>query len=184
MAKGITQLSKKQIIFATGLTTFFFGFFAGALLNWYLIAVNDPLVTQFRSTLNYTSAIIGDGIVLPITNMIMVAFLLNHRKYLNKYTKYGGFAGGVIITAYFHITQAVQGIVNWAMPTPWHWNVLGFWHFFYMLAVSTLISGFYIAVFQYIKREGRVPKSAFLASFGIVIFLILLRLDYFTIKLF
>ncbi len=75
---------KKKIILGTGLATFFFGFGAGALYNLYLIQVNDPLVTQFRASLSYKSAIFGDGILLPIINMVMVSFLLKHQQLLQK----------------------------------------------------------------------------------------------------
>jgi len=177
-------MTTKKIIILTGLATFFFGFGAGALLNWYLIQVKDPLVEQFRSTLSYSSAIIGDGLILPITDMLMVAFLLNHRRYLTIKIRLAGFLGGIIITAYFHITQALLGIVNWAMPSPWHWNALGLWHFFYMLAVTTLISTYYLVMLMTIQKEKKIPKSVFLVSLGILVFLALLKLDYINIKLF
>lgn len=178
------SFTNKQIIILTGLATFFFGFGAGAILNWYLILTNNPFVREFRSTLSYSSAILGDGLILPITNMIMAAFLLKERKYLTKQVRGWGLVGGGIITAYFHITQALEGIVNWAMPSPWHWNLLGVWHFFYMLAVTTLISTFYLTCFLVIKTEKKIPRAFFVVSLGILAFLILLRLDYINIKLF
>jgi hypothetical protein len=155
----------------TGLATFFFGFGAGALLNWYFIATNNPFVQQFRSTLTYSSAIIGDG-------------LLRRKRYLAKRIRVFGVLGGLIITAYFHITQALEGIVNWAMPSPWHWNALGVWHFFYMLSVTTLISTFYITSFVVMRAEKRIPRVVFLVSVGIFIFLVLLRVDYINVKIF
>jgi len=178
-----SQIYRKAVIL-TGLATFFFGFGAGALLNWYLIIIHDPLVLEFRSTLNYSSAIIGDGLILPITNMLMVAFLLRRKKYFNEKLGVFGLLGGLVITAYFHITQAMLGIVNWTMPTPWHWNILGVWHFFYMLSVTTLITTFYLVLFKVIRKEKRIPKSGLLVSLGILFFLVLLKFDYINIKLF
>src|SRR4051812_2844382 len=128
MIKWWRLRSAEQLILLSGLATFFFGFGAGALYNLYLIKINDPLVTQFRSSLTYKSAIFGDGILLPIINMVMVSFLLKHKVLLTRKVKNLGFFGGALITAYFHITQALEGIVNWAMPSPWHWNLLGLWH--------------------------------------------------------
>jgi hypothetical protein len=182
--KKLSKLTYTQIIILTGLATFFFGFGAGALLNWYFIATNNPFVQQFRSTLTYSSAIIGDGLLLPITNMLMVAFLLRRKRYLAKRIRVFGVLGGLIITAYFHITQALEGIVNWAMPSPWHWNALGVWHFFYMLSVTTLISTFYITSFVVMRAEKRIPRVVFLVSVGIFIFLVLLRVDYINVKIF
>jgi hypothetical protein len=121
---------------------------------------------------------------LPITNMLMVAFLLRRKRYLAKRIRVFGVLGGLIITAYFHITQALEGIVNWAMPSPWHWNALGVWHFFYMLSVTTLISTFYITSFVVMRAEKRIPRVVFLVSVGIFIFLVLLRVDYINVKIF
>ena len=32
----------------------------------------------------------------------------------------------------FHIAQGRGGLVNWTMPKPWRWNLLGYYHFIYM----------------------------------------------------
>ena len=44
------------------LTTAFFGFLIQALGNVYLRWRMDPIVTEYRATLSYTSAVLGDGI--------------------------------------------------------------------------------------------------------------------------
>lgn len=177
-------MSPKKIILLTGLATFIFGFAAGALLNLYLLTINHPLVTQFRASLNYKSAVLGDGVLLPILNMQMVAFLIRYKNYLTKRLFSLGIWGGIIITAYFHLKQAIDGVVNWAMPTPWHWNILGFWHFFYMLAVTTLISIFYLVAFLVASKDRKQIKELALVSLGLLLFLFILRLDYIAIKLF
>ncbi len=175
---------KDKLIAFTGLATFFFGFGAGAVYNWYLIQIHDPLVTQFRASLSYKSAIFGDGILLPIVNMVMVSFLLTHQQLLTKRVKQLGLLGGLLITAYFHITQALDGIVNWAMPSPWHWNLLGVWHALYMFAVSSLISTFLVVSVLVIYKERKLPWQFILALLGVLLFLIILRLDYIEIKFF
>ncbi len=177
-------MSFKKIIALTGLATFFFGFGAGATYNYYLIQINDPLVQQFRASLSYKSAIFGDGILLPIINMVMVSFLLKYKLLLTGKVRGFGVFGGALITAYFHITQALDGIVNWAMPTPWHWNLLGIWHASYMFAVSTLISIFLAVSILVIYQEKKVPWQFIIVALGVFLFLIILRLDYIDIKLF
>lgn len=176
-------MKKNHAIAATGLATFFFGFGAGAILNLYLIAVNSPLVAQLRSSLSYISSIYGDGILLPILNMIMVAFLYKSKQFVHRPTLIAGLTGGLLITAYFHITQALNGIVNWTMPTPWHWNFLGLWHALYMLSVTSLIVLFYVISLQAVRKYKKVPKEVYIVSFGIIIFLMLLRFDYADINL-
>lgn len=176
--------SNRKIIIATGLATFFFGFGAGAAYNYYLIQIHDPLVEQFRASLSYNSAIYGDGILLPIVNMVMVAFLLRKKQFFSKNVKIFSLIGGAIITAYFHITQALEGIVNWAMPTPWHWNLLGLWHAIYMFSVSTLISTFLAVSILVMRKDKKIHWEFIFVLIGVLLFLIILRFDYITIKIF
>lgn len=173
----------RYIIAGAGLATLFFGFLAAAILNIYLLSIHSPLVTQFRASLTYKSAIFGDGILLPIVNMIVVAFLLKKASLIRKKTLQKAFFLGFIITAYFHVAQAVGNIVNWAMPSPWHWNVLGAWHAGYMFSVASLLSLFYLVVIKTMRKEKRVPKELALVTFGMIIFFVLLRLDYIAVNL-
>ncbi len=175
--------NKKLVIAGVGGATFFFGFFAGAMLNLYLVSIHSPLVTQLRASLSFKSAIYGDGIILPVVNMICASFLLNQRKYItNKIINWSLVLGG-LITAYFHVSQAMRGLVNWTMPTPWHWNFLGVWHAVYMFSVCTLLSLFLIVTIKTIRREKSVPWEFWMVLFGVVIFLVLLRLDYSAVSL-
>lgn len=168
----------KIIVYSVGAATVFFGFLAGAIVNYYLLSINSPLVTTFRASLTYISAIIGDGIILPIVNMIIASFLLVNKKQVTKNIFHMALVFGLGITLYFHITQAMTGLVNWTMPTPWHWNILGVWHAGYMFSVSSLISCFYLVVIKMTKQKMSVVKEVILVTVGIALFLVLLRLDY------
>ncbi len=179
----IRKCLQDYVIAWVGFATFFFGFAAGALLNIYLLWVGSPLVLQLRASLDYKSAIFGDGIILPFVNMIVMAFFLKNWSMLTKRIVYAGLFLGLCITAYFHVAQAMGGIVNWAMPTPWHWNFLGVWHAAYMFSVASFLSLFYLVIIKIVKKQKRVPTEAFVVTLGIVIFFVLLRLDYMTINL-
>jgi len=174
---------KNKIILTVGFATFFFGFGAGAILNLYLLAINSPLVLQFRSSLMFVSSILGDGIILPVVNMLIVSSLIKNKKFISRLIVALSLFCGLIITLYFHITQAIQGLVNWTMPKPWEWNFLGGWHALYMFAVTSLISLFYIVLTLNIAKHKRITNEVFLVTLGIVLFLILLRLDYIDVKL-
>jgi len=76
--------------------------------------------------------------------MVVISALATHRGLVGNGPVIVALVLGVAITAYFHIVQAVRGIVNWAMPEPWRWNYLGAWHAAYMFAVCTLLSLFYV----------------------------------------
>lgn len=173
---------KKRIIFLTGFLTFFFGFGAPAILNLYLLLNNSPLVLNFRPSLNYISAILGDGIILPGVNMVVVSSLFKNQEFLNRLTIRLGLFFGLVVTAFFHILQASSGLVNWAMPSPWQWNFLGLWHAVYMFSVASLLCLFYIILIISFKKNIHI-KEAIFVSFGIVLFLILLRLDYITFNI-
>jgi len=161
-----------------GAATFFFGFGAPAILNLYLLTINSPLILQFRSSLMFVSSIIGDGIILPIVNMLIVSSFFKNSILINRVTVILALLFGLSITLYFHIAQALQGLVNWTMPKPWEWNFLGVWHALYMFIVSSLISLFYIVLMLIIAKYKRLTKEAVLVTLGIVLFLILLKLDY------
>ena len=181
----IQKLFKKQknIVWLTGFATFFFGFGAPAVLNLILFAIKSPLVLNFRSSLNFASSILGDGVILPIVNMLIARFILNNLKLVNRVNVFAGVIFGLIITLYFYITQAVQGLVNWSMPKPWQWNFLGVWHFFYMLSVASLISFYFLLLIKRIRKDKLIPRDAFLIIGGIILFLILLKLDYANVRL-
>lgn len=180
----ITEVdNREEIVALVGFATFFFGFAAGAILNLYLLAISHPLVEQFRSALSYKSAIFGDGILLPVINMVATAFILRNREFVGKKILRLALFLGITVTAYFHVTQAIGGIVNWAMPTPWHWNILGIWHAIYMFSVASLLSLLYLISIKVMKEEKEVPMEVMVVTFGIVFFFVLLRLDYISIDL-
>lgn len=172
---------KVYLILGVGFATFFFGFAAGAFLNLYLLAIDSPLVSHLRSSLSFKSAIFGDGIVLPIVNMIAMAFILKHAKAVKKNIVNLALFSGFFVTLYFHVNQATQGLVNWAMPTPWHWNILGAWHAAYMFSVASFLSVFYLVLFKIAKRQKTIPKEFLFVTAGIMVFCVLLRLDYISV---
>lgn len=175
--------NKRYIILGVGVWTFLFGFLAGALFNFYLIVTKSPEFASLRTSLDYKSSIFGDGIILPVINMFAVAFLLRNSEIIKKKMLGSALFFGFLITLYFHVSQAVNGLVNWAMPEPWKWNGLGVFHALYMYIAASFISLFYIVVIRYAHKNKRLPKEAVIVTVGAIIFLILLRLDYIAVSL-
>ncbi|MCL5113903.1 MAG: hypothetical protein M1372_01910 [Patescibacteria group bacterium] len=183
MESKIDNLGLK-VVLGVGLATFFFGFGAAAVLNLYLLVIHSKLVLQFRSSLNYVSSILGDGIILPIINMFVASFLFRNRQIINKLNIALALIFGLTITLYFNIVQAAEGLVNWSMPTPWHWNFLGIWHALYMFSVASLLSLFYIVLILYARKYRKLPwQSAVAITIGLLVFFTLLRLDYTSVSL-
>lgn len=175
--------NKKYVIVSVGLGTFFFGFFAGAVASAYLLSIHSALVSSLRSSLSFKSSIFGDGFILPVANMVAASFLLNHKNRISKKTLRSSITIGLLITAYFHINQAVNGLVNWSMPTPWHWNILGLWHAIYMFSVCTFLSCFYIVMYRTIKTAKSIPYELYVVTISLFLFFLLLKLDYVSVTL-
>ncbi len=169
---------QKNIVWLMGFATFLFGFGAPAVLNLILFAIKSPLVLNFRSSLNFVSAILGDGIILPVTNMLITVFIFSNCKLINRLILIAALISGLGITFYFHITQAFAGLVNWAMPQPWQWNFLGIWHALYMFSVTSLISFYFLLLIKKVSKERIFPKQAIFIILGLILFIILLKLDY------
>lgn len=174
---------KKYIIAIVGLGTFFFGFFAGAALSFYLNSVHSAMFGTLRTSLQFKSAIFGDGIILPIANMFAASFLIDQKKILTKKLIKSSVLIGLAITAYFHLNQALNNLVNWAMPTPWHWNFLGLWHAVYMFSVCSFLAMFYLTSARFIRIKSRVPYEMYVITLSLVLFFLLLHLDYVTVSL-
>lgn len=174
----LRKFHKKHIVLLTGFATFFFGFGAAAALNLYLFSIHSPLVLQFRSSLNFVSSILGDGIILPIVNMLAIEFILTNLVLFTRLNIIISLSIGLLITAFFHIAQSINDLVNWSMPTPWHWNFLGFWHMIYMFAVATLLSLYFLLLILVFKKEKKLVKESLWVILGLFIFFVLLKFDY------
>ncbi|HEV2011248.1 MAG TPA: hypothetical protein VGS17_09525, partial [Candidatus Limnocylindria bacterium] len=53
--------------------TLLFGFVTQAAGSLYLRWTADPITLNYRTTLSYTSAIVGDAFLLPIVNLFIVS---------------------------------------------------------------------------------------------------------------
>lgn len=178
----LDDTKQKYFVLGIGIATFVFGFAAGAMLNLYLILTHSSFFGNLRTSLDYKSSIFGDGIIIPIVNMFALWFILKNNAVIKKKMVQTSVFFGFLITLYFHISQAMRGLVNWAMPTPWHWNALGVFHGIYMFSAFSFVSLFYITLAKYMKKNKTLPREALIVTIGGIIFLILLRLDYITVN--
>ncbi len=173
----------RPVVLAVGVATLFFGFLASLLVNLYLVATNDPVVHELRTVLSFKSAILGDGFVLPLLNMAAASYLFKHRQGASRSRVVAALLLGGVVTAYVHIVQAANELVNWSMPTPWHWNGLGLLHAAYMFAVVSLLWLFLLVVIKVADRPTTFLREARVVLAGVLLFLFLLRLDYVSTEL-
>ncbi len=88
----------------------------------------DPLVQNYRASLDYTSAVVGDALHLPLLDALIADHLDRHPP--SRAAVARALAFGFALTSAAHIAQARSGAVNWQMPHPWQWTPLGYEHYF------------------------------------------------------
>ena len=114
------------------MTTVLLGFLVQAAGNVYLRWTADPLVTHYRATLSYTSAIVGDGLLIPMVNVFMTSQLALWRRRPGLSEVALSVLGGGLVTAFVHLYQAVNDLRNWTMTSPFQWTPLGYYHAAFM----------------------------------------------------
>jgi len=160
--------------------TLFFGFMVQAAGNVYLNWRADPIVSEFRTTLTYTSAVIGDGLLIPLANVFMTSQLVAWRRKPRMTEIVGAVLGAGVITVGVHLYQAVNVLLNWTMTRPFEWTPLGYYHALFMWTELTFVLFFWGQVALVCKEN---PRAILSQRVGFVIlcvalFLRLLFADY------
>lgn len=162
-------------------------FWVNALGNLWFIWRRDPLVQEYRATLSYRSALIGDSVLLPLVNVLLDRQLEAWNdglrpRHLRRGRMLRALLVGTGITAAFHIYQGQQGLTNWTMPQPWRWNALGYYHALYMASQFTLLAYAVSAARTRVRDEGSsalLTHRLLAAAALLVAFAALLYKDYY-----
>jgi hypothetical protein len=81
---------------------------------------------------NYASGIIGDGLLIPAVNL--GAYLVLRQMFWDirwqRVPLYIALALATTFAAF--LAQAGLGVINWSMPSPYHWSPVGRFHFMVM----------------------------------------------------
>jgi len=160
--------------------TFLFGFIVQAAGNVYLNWRADPIVSEYRATLTYTSAVFGDGLLVPLVNVAMTSQLVAWRRRPRPTEIVGAVLGAGIITFGVHLYQAVNALLNWTMTRPFEWTPLGYYHALFMWTELSFVVFFWGQVALVGKDRPRAILSqrvAFALLCG-ALFLRLLFADY------
>jgi len=172
-----------RILFAvTALATFAAALgVSGGTNVWMLITKND-LIKKHRPTLTFRSAIFGDGLILPFINVLMMKSLRRWRPLVDSPTSLVPILGGPAISLLFHVQQGNGGLVNWTMPNPWRWNLLGYYHFVYMSTQFSYMLLFLTQLLTHLPEEeitDELKKDLALIGANLVAFGLLLYTDYY-----
>jgi hypothetical protein len=123
--------------------TLVFGFLTQAAGSMYLRLVADPIVSHYRTTLSYTSALVGDAFLLPLVNVFMAAQLWEWRRRPRPSEVALSLLAGAALTVGVHLYQAMNEILNWTMLAPYAWTPLGYVHAGFMFAELSLVIFFW-----------------------------------------
>jgi len=123
--------------------TLFFGFIVQAAGSAYLRWTADPIVLHYRTTLSYTSALVGDAILLPILNVVVTSQLFAWRRRATAGEVFAALLLGAVLTVGVHLYQAANALLNWTMLEPYSWTPLGYVHAGFMFAELSFVLFFW-----------------------------------------
>ncbi len=160
--------------------TLVFGFIIQAAGSAYVRWAADPLVLQYRTTLSYTSAIVGDAVLIPLVNVFITGQLLVWRRRPRSAEIAGAIMGGALLTLFVHLYQAANALLNWTMTAPYRWTPLGYLHAAFMFAELSFVIFFWGQVALLAKERPRaiLSQRVLLVLLCGLIFLRLLLGDY------
>lgn len=164
-------------VFAATLT---FGFLTQAGGSAYLGWTGDPIAQQYRTTLSYTSALIGDAILLPAMNVLITLQLLAWRRPARLAEVIAAVLGGATLTAAVHLYQGANAILNWTMLAPYSWTPLGYVHAAFMFSELSLMLFFWgqVAAVAWERPRAALCHRVLLVVLCTLAFLRLLLGDY------
>ncbi|MFN2519778.1 MAG: hypothetical protein ABR525_01895 [Candidatus Limnocylindria bacterium] len=165
------------LIFAA---TLVFGFVIQAAGSAYLRWTADPIALKYRTTLSYTSAIVGDAVLLPLANVFIASQLALWRRRPRVAELAGALLAGATLTVAVHLYQAANALLNWTMLAPYSWTPLGYLHAGFMWAELSLVVFFWGQVALVAKEQPRAIFShrILMVVLCSVVFLRLLLRDY------
>ncbi len=145
MLRTVTLVEERRWLALMGVftATLFFGFLVQAAGSFYLRWMGDPIVLQYRTTLSYTSALIGDAILLPLVNVFIAAQLGEWRRRPRASEVLLSLLAGASITIVVHAYQAANALLNWTMMAPYAWTPLGYAHAGFMFAELSFVFFFW-----------------------------------------
>ncbi|MDP9264768.1 MAG: hypothetical protein M3O91_01425 [Chloroflexota bacterium] len=160
--------------------TLLFGFVVQAAGSAYLRWMADPIVLTYRTTLSYTSATVGDAMLLPLANVFITSQLALWRRRPRTAEIAGALLAGATLTIVVHLYQAANALLNWTMLAPYSWTPLGYFHAGFMWAELSLVVFFWGQVARLAKEQPRAifSQRVLMVVLCSIVFVRLLLGDY------
>ena len=177
---AVVEERRWLLLAAVFTATLVFGFAIPAAGSVYLRWTADPIVTSYRTTLSYTSALVGDAILLPLVNVFMTAQLWGWRRRPRVGEVLASLVPGAALTIAVHVYQAANGILNWTMMVPYSWTPLGYVHAAFMFAEISFVVFFWGQVGLLAREQPRAlfSRRILFVVLCTLVFLRLLLGDY------
>jgi len=169
------------LLFATVFfLTLLFGFAIQAAGSAYLRWTADPIAAQYRTTLSYTSALVGDAVLLPLVNVFMTGQLWEWRRRPAFSEVTLSLVAGAAATVVAHLYQAANALLNWTMLSPYEWTPLGYAHAGFMVAELSFVFFFWGQVGLVAREQPRAvfSRRIFFVLLCSLVFMRLLLGDY------
>jgi len=147
----------------------------------FMLMTRHPLIKQHKATLEFRSAIIGDGIILPAVSVLMMRALRHWGARVGRRNLGLALLAGTLFTSAVHIGQGRNKMVNWSMPEPWKWNWIGIYHMFYMGAQFAFTWFYWQEAFRAWRggqMRGEHKRDLALVLGGLLAIAILVQTDY------
>ncbi len=142
----------------------------------------DPNAFKFeRTLLNYYTGYIGDGMILPVLNVLIYLLLVSINFKPGALLVIFSLAIGVLTDIVIHYFQGKKALTNWSMSKPFKWNFAGYWHMVSFPVQIAYISLFFITLVSDFQQIIKNPASILfvLGAFGLMAFFVFLFIiDY------
>lgn len=152
-------------------------------LGYYLFTTHkDPRAFAGQKTLlEYYTGFIGDGIIVPLINILIFIFIVNSGFEVSFSTILVALAAGLGLDVLTHYFQGKAELTNWSMPEPFSWNFAGKWHMIsFPIQISYLC--LFLIAFWHDRSLALFHRSLAVASLEIVglcaLFFFLFLKDY------
>lgn len=147
----------------------------------WLILTRHPLIKEHKATLEFRSAVIGDGLILPFVSVLMMRGLRAWRARPGRRSVISSLLAGVLFTSAVHVGQVRNKMTNWTMPQPGKWNALGIYHMGYMASQFAFTSFYWQEAYR-AWRSGKLndaqKRELALIMGGLVFLSVLVQTDY------
>src|SRR6478735_6082443 len=114
-----------QLAILTYLVSVLFSFGVQYLVFLYYKSRKHPILDEHKHVAKYVSGIVGDGVLVPLTNVFIVLSLQMIPMQMSNSQLMLSLVMGYVITFIFHFGQTHYRLTNWTMPQVNHWNGLG-----------------------------------------------------------